>query len=116
MNINDEIELQQWASRPFASSEAQLAAFADPRYTRSADFRAAIAAKLAISDNGIAPVVHNTAVTLAVSGGGLGAAKTEAAAELAAELKTVEAQMIERYGRTSVAPAPPQKRKELTVS
>jgi hypothetical protein len=103
MNISDELELQLWARRPFSSSEAEQAAFADPRYQRSADFRNAVAQKLALSSNGIAPVVHSRAPLLEV--GGIGTSGTEAAVQ-AEERKAAEQMLVEQYGPLAVAPPP----------
>src|SRR6266404_7516913 len=103
MNVNDELELQLWAIRPFGSSEAEQAAFLEPRYTRSADFRNAVARKVALSSNGIAPVVHSTAKTLEMTAG-IGASKTEAAAQRAEELKAAHQMLVEQYGPLAVAP------------
>jgi hypothetical protein len=104
MNVNDELELQLWASRPFGSSEAEQAAFMDARYARSADFRNAVARKLALSNNGIAPVVHSRAPMLEV--GGIGVSGTEAAAQLAEERKAAEQMLVEQHGPLAVAPPP----------
>lgn len=104
MNVNDELELQLWSRSPFGSSEAEQAAFADPRYKKSENFRNAVAQKLALSTNGVAPVVHSRAPMLEV--GGIGASGTEAAAQLAAERKAAEQMHAELYGRQSVAPDP----------
>lgn len=105
MNINDELELQLWAMRPFGSSEAEQAAFQDPRYARSADFRNAVARKVALSNNGIAPAVHSTAKTLEMPAG-IGARETEAAAQQAEELKAAQQLLVEQYGPLAVAPPP----------
>jgi hypothetical protein len=115
MNFNDEQELALWALRPFQSRESEMAAFSDPRYSRSEIFRAAIAAKLAISDNGIPPTVHRTTTNIEVIDGVIGARTTEAGVQLAEDLKVVEQEMADEYGRTSVAPAPTPAKKELTV-
>jgi len=94
-SFTDDLEFSAWASRPFSSSEASAAAFADPRYKTSADFRAGVASKVALSDNGIAPQVYNESRKIEVTRN----------AETGAQVLTADEELAALYGPLAVNPS-----------
>ena len=112
MKFTDDLEMVAWSQRPFASEVFRAQAYADARYKSDPHWRAAVASKEAISSMGIEPKVYNDSQSVEVVSGGIGTKGSEAHAQLRNELTSVEEQMIEKYGRQSVAPAPKAPRTE----
>jgi hypothetical protein len=112
MNLNADIDLEAWASRPFTSPAFRAEAYADRRYKTDAHYRDCIGRKEMISNIGIAPVVHNNLQSIEIVNGGIGTRGTEAGEQLASELKAVDEEMIEKHGAQSIKPAPVEKPKE----
>lgn len=104
MKFTEDLELQAWSERPFASETFRAEAFANPRYRTDPHFRDAVAKKLAISPMGIEPKVYNDTESLEIVSGGLGTSGTEASERRIAEQKSVEEIHAEQFGALSVRP------------
>jgi hypothetical protein len=112
VNLNEDLELLAWSQRPFTSTAFQLEAMSGKRYKTDPMFRSCVERKLALTSGvGIGPVVHNNKIAVVVTAG-IG---SDSDTHLASELKSLDDQMVERYGAEAVAPPPVEKPKEPTL-
>src|SRR5438105_2276914 len=95
--------LAQWAQTPFESQAHMIAAMRDPQYSRIPEYRAAVEAKIALNNSGIAPRVYDQRQEYVA--GGIGQTHTEAGRSQIEAGKLAEQELAERYGYQAVAPA-----------
>jgi len=99
--------LAEWARTPFESSIHMQAAIRDPQYSRIAEYRAAVEAKILRSSNtGTSATVYNTVEREDTDeGAGLGDSATTATTERQEQQRTAEQIMLDTYGPLSLSPA-----------